>query len=121
MSICINVAFQGMPPSPALRSDIEARVERLMRLAPRLQACDVVVRHSEQRHGKYYQVHVHLTFPVGELEAGKTPHADYSHDDPYLAVRDTFDALHRQLDDNNRTRGSDTTTHSSDSTSPFRE
>jgi ribosomal subunit interface protein len=104
MTPAVTITFQGMPPSSALKSDIEQHAEKLQRLAPHLQACRVVVQHSEQRHrqGNRYQVHAHLTLPGAVIEAGNTPSGNQSHEDPYLAVRDTFDALRRQLEDRAR-------------------
>ena len=101
MTLAINISFQGMPPSSALKSDIQERAEKLALFAPELQSCDVVVRHSEHRHrqGNRYEVHAQLNFAGGHLEAGKTPRGNHSHEDPYLTVHDTFDALRRQLEE----------------------
>jgi ribosomal subunit interface protein len=116
MTIAINVAFQGMPPSPALRSEIERCVEKLARFATNLQRCDVTVRLAQNRHhqGNGYRVHAHLALPGGDLDAVARPHAEHSHDDPYLAVRDVFDALRRQLEDTVRIRRGDVKFHSND-------
>lgn len=104
MTLAINISFQGMPPSSALKSDIQERAEKLALFAPELQSCEVVVRHSEHHHrqGNRYEVHVHLNFPGGHLEAGKTPRGNHSHEDPYLTVHDTFDALRRELEERAR-------------------
>lgn len=102
----LTVTFQGMEPSPALRHEIERRAAKLERLAKLPLTCDVTVRQQEQRHlqGNRYGVHAHLTAPGITMEAGKTPRADHTHEDPYLAVRDTFDALRRQIAEHIRMR-----------------
>lgn len=113
MSLPITVTFQGMPPSPALRADIEQHAERMERFAPRLLDCHVTVRRSEERHqkGNRYLVHVRATLPGGEFEAGRTADPDHSHEDPYVAVRDAFDTLRRQLEDFVRIRRGDVKRH----------
>jgi ribosome-associated translation inhibitor RaiA len=113
MALAVNVTFLGMPPSPALRSDIEARAAKLTQFAPRLKACDVSVRLNEHRHvhDNRYLVHAHLTLPGGDIQAGRSADADHSHEDPYLAVRDAFDALRRQLEDYVRIRRGDIKAH----------
>lgn len=106
MAVEVTITFQGVPPSPALRREIEERAAKLARFAPTLQTCDVAVRREEHHHhqGNRYGVHARLALPGGRIEAGRTPREDHSHEDPYLAVRDTFDALRRQLEDHVRIR-----------------
>jgi ribosome-associated translation inhibitor RaiA len=109
MALTTSVTFKGMPSSPALRSDIESHAEKLLKFAPRLQTCSVVVSYNEHRHqrGNQYLVHVHLTMPGGSFESGKISNTDFGHEDPYLAVRDTFDALRRQVEDHVRIQRGD--------------
>lgn len=114
MLMPINVTFQGMLPSAALRASIEHHAERLERVAPHLQTCCATVRRNEgcqQRPGNQYLVRVRVTLPGGEFEAGHTPVPDHSHDNPYIAVRDTFNALRRQLEDFAQIRRGDIKTH----------
>ena len=120
MSLPITVTFQDMPPSPALRTHIEQHAERLERFAPDLLSCQVTVRHSEERHrkGNRYLVHVRLTLPGGEFEAGRAPDPDHSLEDPYVAVREAFDTLRRQLEDFVRIRRGDVKHHSPKGTPP---
>jgi ribosome-associated translation inhibitor RaiA len=113
MTLPVTIVFQDMPPSPALRADIERHAEHLTRFAPRLLACHVTLRHSESRHhqGNRYLAHVRVTLPGGELAAGRTADPDHSHQDAYVAVRDAFDALRRQLEDFQRIRRGDVKSH----------
>ena len=109
----LTITFQGMEPSPVLRHEIERRFAKLERLAVPVLTCNVTVRQQEQRHlqGNRYAVHAHLTVPGATIEAGKTPRADHTHEDPFLALRDTFDAVRRQLDEHLRIRRGDVKTH----------
>lgn len=109
MNLPVTVTFRGMLPSAALRTDIEDHAQRLERFAPRLMNCHVTVQRSENRHhkGNRYEVQVRVTLPGGEFEAGRNAEPDQSHEDPYVAVRDTFNALRRQLEDFIRIRRGD--------------
>lgn len=109
----IDVTFQGMSPSAALQASIEHHLERLERVAPHLQTCCATVQRNEARHrqGNQYLVRVRVTLPGGEFEAGHTPVPDHSHDNPYVAVRDTFNTLRRQLEDFAQIRRGDIKTH----------
>jgi ribosome-associated translation inhibitor RaiA len=104
MPLTITVSFQGMDPSEALRAEIERRAQKLLQFAPRLIGCHTTVTFGEQRHqqGNRYLVRVRATMPGGEFDAGGTPPLDQSHQDVYVAVRDAFDALRRQLEDHVR-------------------
>lgn len=106
MPVATTISFQGMEPSPALRGDIEHHAEKLAHFAPRLLACDVTVKHCEKRHhqGNRYLVRIRAQMPGAEFEAGRTPAHDHSHEDVYVATRDAFDALRRQLEDHLRTQ-----------------
>ncbi len=101
MTVPTKVTFDGVDPSPALSADIDRHASKLMHLVPDLLGCDVTVRRSESSHrqGNRYLVRVRGKLRDGWLEAGKTPEPDRSHADPHIAVRDSFDALQRQLED----------------------
>lgn len=107
MAVTVAVTFQGLDPSPALREDIERRAHHLARFAPRLQACDIVVRreHALHRHGNRYLVQLEASLPGAELVSEK------AHEDPYLAARLAFDALRRRLEDHVRVQRGDVKTH----------
>ena len=113
MTTTLAITFQSMEPSPALRQEIERRTAKLERIVTRPLTCHVTVRQQEQRHlqGNRYVVHAHLTMPGTTIEAGKTPRADHTHEDPLVAVRDTFDALRRQLEEHLRIRRGAVKTH----------
>lgn len=96
----LEITFHGLPSSPALRDAIVDRVAKLQRLAPDGSTCKVTIdRESRHQHqGNAYRVHARLILPGGELDAGRSPPGGAPHDDPYLAIRDTFDALTRRLE-----------------------
>lgn len=106
MQADVTIRFEGMAPSQALSEDIQRHADKLLQFVPRLHSCDVAVGHAEQRHqqGNRYLVRVHAVLAGATFDAGRTPPKDHSHEDAYVAVRDAFKALRRQLDDHVRVR-----------------
>lgn len=104
--IPIDVTFQGLDVSEALRDNILDHAHKLQQFAPDLLSCHAVVRLAEGRHhhGNRFVVHVHVTLPGAELDAGHPTRDGHAHEDPYVAARDTFDAIRRQLEDYERRR-----------------
>lgn len=102
-----------MPASEALRAKIEERARRLDRYAEDLLSCAVVVNACEHRHhqGNRYNIRASVTLHDGTIEAGHTPSPDSSHEDAYLAVTHTFDALRRRIEDHVRRRRGDIKAH----------
>jgi len=100
----VTIRFEGLAVSDALREDIQRHAHKLWQVAPQLQSCDVAVRRAEHRHqhGNRYVVHVHAVMPGATFEAGRTPTKDHSHEDAYIAVRDAFDAMQRQVSEHVR-------------------
>ncbi len=106
MNMPLEITFHGIPASPALRKAITERVSRLEHLAPDTISCHVTVECENRRHhkGNIYRVHAHLVLPGAELDAGRSHPAATAHEDPYVAVRDTFDALLRRLEEHMQRR-----------------
>lgn len=103
MQIPLQVTFRDMPASAAVEARIREKTDKLNRFYDRIMSCRVVVelaqRHKHQ--GKLHSVRIDLTVPGAELVAN---HAQ--HEDVYVALRDAFGAIARQLEDYaRRTRG----------------
>ena len=73
---------------------IQGLASRLLGLHPRITSCHVIVdeldRHKEQ--GRLFEVRVDVKAPRAEIVANHQ-----RHEDPYVAMRDAFDAVIRQL------------------------
>ena len=100
MNMPVEITFHGIPASPALRQVIIDRVAKLENLAPENTFCRVTVEKENHRHrqGNFYRVAARLILPRAELDAGRSSPASAGHTDPYLAVRDTLDALRIRLE-----------------------
>ncbi len=100
MQIPTQITFRHMEPSAALEAKIRERADELERFFPRLIGCKVVVE-MDHRHeqGNLFRVRAELTLPGHELVAGHESAKHQAYEDPFVALRDTFDSLRRQLED----------------------
>lgn len=105
MQLPLQITFRHMASSPALEARIRERAEELDRFFDRILSCHVVVecRHPRRRQGNLFQIRIDLKVPGHEIVVGRDPAADHAHEDPYVALRDAFDAARRLLEDLART------------------
>lgn len=109
MPIPLQVTLKDMPQSEAVESRIREKADKLARFHDRIINCRVVVE-SPQRHqhqGKLYSVHIDLSVPGAELAANRA-----QHEDVYVAIRDAFSAITRQLEDFARRQRGEVKAHS---------
>ncbi|HVY85796.1 MAG TPA: HPF/RaiA family ribosome-associated protein [Caulobacterales bacterium] len=100
MQTPVQISFEHLAPSDFIEQKIRSEVDALERRYGRITSCRVVVegRSHRQHQGGLYAVRVWLTLPGGKhVEATRNPPQDHAHEDAYVAIRDVFDALKRQL------------------------
>ena len=109
MQTPLQVTFQNVPRSEALESRIRDDVAKLELFHPRITSCRVVVDEAQkhQAQGRQFRVHVEVRAP-GHEQAVATLH---HHEDVYVAVRDAFDAVRRQLQEEVREARGDVKHH----------
>lgn len=113
MQIPVQVSFSNMTTSDAIRARVEELAGRLDRFHDRITSCRVVVRapNKRQRKGRLYHVSIDLTMPGHEIVVNRNHPEDQAHEDVYVAIRDAFDALIRQVEDVARQDRGDIKTH----------
>jgi ribosomal subunit interface protein len=99
MPIDLQITYRDFAPPLLAEKRIRSRVEKLERFFPRIISCHVVAEESHQRHhkGMLYGIRVNVVIPGGEIVASRDHHDKHDHEDFYVAMRDAFDALERQL------------------------
>ena len=99
MPIDLQTTYRDFPPPLLAEKRIRNRLDKLERMFPRNISCHVVAEESHQSHhkGRHYNVHVNVAVPGGEIVASHDQHDKQDHEDFYVAMRDAFDALERQL------------------------
>jgi ribosomal subunit interface protein len=88
-----------MDPSDAVEERIRERAARLERFHDRITSCNVFVEvpHRHHQKGQLYEVHIHVRVPGDEIVVRRD--GAHGHEDVYVAVRDAFAAMERQLED----------------------
>ncbi len=99
MAIDLRVTYRDFKPPILAEKRIQKRVDKLERLFPRIVSCHVIVSelHRAHKKGKHYNVHIDVLIPGTELVAAHDHHDRRSHEDFYVALRDSFDSLERQI------------------------
>jgi ribosomal subunit interface protein len=97
LQVPLQTTFRNMPRSDALDAHIRERAAKLEEFHPRITSCRVTVeeiaRHQHQ--GREFRVRVDVRVPGHQELVVNRDHAE----DPYVALRDAFDAMARQLDE----------------------
>lgn len=94
-----------MPSSEAVEARIREKIAWLERFYGRLMHCHVVVNapHRHSRHGQLFHVTLELTMPdAAPIIIGHAQHDKHEHEDVYVAIRDTFAAARRHLQERAR-------------------
>jgi len=113
MRLPLQIAFHQMEPSAALEAQIREHAGRLDRFYDRIMACRVLVEasHRRRRKGNLYRIRIDVTVPGKELVITRDPPEHHAHEDPYVSIRDAFDAARRQLEDFARVQRAATKAH----------
>ena len=96
MQVPLQITVRGMPHSDALDARIRAKVAKLEEFHPQITSCRVAVEElgKHQQQGRHFQVRIDVRVPGREIVANR------DHDeDVYVALRDAFDVLKRQLEE----------------------
>lgn len=108
MQIPLQITFRHMEHSDALETNIREKAGKLDQFADHIMSCRVVVdlEHKHHQQGKLFSIKLDITVPGKEIVVDRHSEQHHAHEDPYVAVRDAFDAAKRQLEDYVRkTRG----------------
>ena len=102
-----QITFRGIDASPALTDLIRDKIAVLERSFDRITSCRVTVekRDKHGRKGHLYDVAVELEVPGSAIIVNKKPGDLNAHEDVKVAIRDSFKAARRQLDDHARKVG----------------
>jgi ribosomal subunit interface protein len=94
-----DIRFIGMEPSDALASAAREKVAKLELFCRDIVACHVAIELPQKhRHqGRPFAVRLSLTLPGHELAVSRV-----EHEDAYVALRDAFDDMKRQVEDTMR-------------------
>lgn len=115
MILPLQTTFRNMDASPAVTARVQEEADKLGRYFGRITSCRVIVEapHRHHLHGESFHIRIELRVPGQELVVAHEPtliHEEQSeshkhleiegpHKDVYVAIRDAFKAMRRQLQD----------------------
>ncbi|OGT45842.1 MAG: ribosomal subunit interface protein [Gammaproteobacteria bacterium RIFCSPHIGHO2_12_FULL_41_20] len=93
--LAVQITTRDMFVSPALEDHLHKKAEKLNRYFDRITQCHVVIEvvQKHQHQGKLFNVRIDLLVPGKELVANHKCNTDV-----YVAIRDAFNAIQRQLE-----------------------
>lgn len=109
-----EIVFEGMDPSPFVGNRVAKEIAKLEQMHGRITSCRVVIQAPHRHHhkGMLYHASLHLTLPGNvEVAVNRNPSEKHSHEDVYVAIRDSFRSARRQLQDKTRRQQGKVKTH----------
>ncbi len=97
----LEITIRDIENTEAIDAKIRKKTEKLEQLYDRITYCRVVVESPQKNkhQGKEFQVNIELDVPGKVLVVNNNSHRN---EDLYVAIRDSFNAMKRQLEDHVR-------------------
>ena len=94
-----QVVYRKIDQSDSVDAYIEKKVTKLQRLVEEIILCRVVLEAPHQHHnkGKSYHVTIELVLPNLSIVVSNDHHDKGDHEDLYIALRDAFTAINKQV------------------------
>jgi len=108
MKIPMQITLRNVDHSDALEAHIREKAKKLENFFEHIVSCRVVVEmpHNHKHQGKAFNVRLDIGVPGREIVVNRD-----RHEDVYVALRDAFDAVRRQLEDYVQRMRGETKTH----------
>ncbi len=109
----LELTFRDMEPSTAVEAAVREKAEQLEQYSPYIVGCHVMIERPHRHHhrGNLFSIRIRITAPGDELVVDRQPDQEHAHEDIYVAIRDAFDSMRRQLEDYTRRRRRHVKTH----------
>jgi len=106
MILPMQITFHDVDKSDALEEKIREAASKLDQFHENIMSCRVVVEAPHRRHrtGTLYHIRIDVSVPGKELVVDREPGDRNTHEDPYVVVRDAFDAMERKVKEHDRKR-----------------
>lgn len=102
MEVPLKIIFEDFAPSEAVEKKVHENMQKLEHFFSHITSARVVISqpHKRQNKGNLYDVKIFIALPAGgDLIVDKAPGDIHAHEDLYVAIRDSFHAARRQLQD----------------------
>lgn len=104
----LQITLRDIPASPVLDALIRKKYDKLTMYYKPITSCHVVVEHTQKHkhQGKIYHVRIDVIVPGKQLVVTQK-----NHENIYIALRESFNAVMRQLEEHARKRHGRVKTH----------
>ena len=101
MELPLQITFHSLQGSDAIAAQVRSRARKLEKFFDRIHFCRVAIEAPHHRHakGNEYRVRIEVSVPGQQLVVTRGPGDHRVYTDLYVAIRDAFDAMRRQLED----------------------
>ncbi|MCC9624382.1 HPF/RaiA family ribosome-associated protein [Thalassospira sp. MA62] len=98
MKVPVQITYRDVDQSDALDERIHYKVEKLEETFDNMTSCHVTVERPQgaRTPGNRFAVHFGINVPGKEIVV-KRDSADHAHEDVYIALKNSFQAARRQL------------------------
>lgn len=96
----LDIHFEGLPQSDFIEARVREEVDRLEHFFDKIISCKVIIEKPHKHHhkGNQYEVRIFMGLPGDKIvSVDKNPGRNETHEDVYVAIRDSFNAAERQL------------------------
>lgn len=110
-----QITFRDFKESDAVWISVQNRIEKLQHFFEGIIRCEVTLScpHRHRHADRLFNIKIHIAIPGDDIIVNRNPSQDESHTDIYVAIRDSFDAAERILQDKVRKFRNMTKVHSS--------
>ena len=99
METPLQISFKNMDRSEFVEKAIREKMDKLELVYDGVTSCHVYVDapHKQHRKGNHYEIRIEVHVPGTDLVVSNKPGDASKHEDIYVALRDAFNAMGRQL------------------------
>ncbi|MDA8079588.1 MAG: HPF/RaiA family ribosome-associated protein [Nitrospiraceae bacterium] len=108
MKLPLQIVSRDFELTDAIRTEISKKADKLDKFYDGIMRCRVVLEtpHRHKQEGILYNVRIEMTIPGNEIVVKREPNEDL-----YVAIRQTFDAAGRKIEDYARKQRGDVKRH----------
>lgn len=102
MKTPLVIHFEGLDPSEFIEARVREEAEKLEQFFDKIISCRVVIEKPHKHHnkGNLYGVKIFMSLPGNNMvSVDQNPGRNETHEDVYVAIRDSFNAARRQMQD----------------------
>lgn len=99
MHVTPQITFHNLPHSDAVETAVLHKIKHLEGCTEEVISCRVAIErpHHHRNKGNHFRVRIDLRLPGTELVVNRDPDEHQEFQDVYVAIRDAFDSMRRQL------------------------